>query len=172
MSKKAVFLDRDGTLIEDKGYISKCNQVMLLPGVIEALRNLKELGFELIIISNQSGIGRGLVTETQVEKINNYLDSLLTSEGINITDVYYCPHTPDDNCFCRKPKPGMILSALNKYDINAKESYFVGDKWTDVETAVNAGLSPVLISDSSEQVVKGIPVVIVDSILTWVESIK
>jgi D-glycero-D-manno-heptose 1,7-bisphosphate phosphatase len=172
MSKKAVFLDRDGTLIEDKGYMRNCDEIKLLTGVIEALSTLKKSGFELIIISNQSGIGRGLITKAEVEEINKYLTNLLISQGISLTAIYYCPHTPDDKCFCRKPNPGMVLLALNQYNINPKESFFVGDKHTDVETAINAGVNPVLISTNSKLEKNNHPIVVVDSLLTWVKSIE
>lgn len=172
MSRKAVFLDRDGTLIEDKGYMSCSSEVNLLEGTIDALLILKKLGFEFIIISNQSGIGRGLITKTQVEEINKYLIELLAFEGIFITAIYYCPHTPEDNCICRKPKPEMVLSALNKYDISEEESFLVGDKITDAEAAINAGVKPILISSDSKLKDNSPSIMVWDSLLAWAQSIN
>jgi len=170
MSKKAVFLDRDGTLIEDCGYISDCSQVKLLPGVEDALAILKMLEFQLIIISNQSGIGRGLITKKQVEEINKYLTDMLAAKGIFLTDIFYCPHLPNDKCTCRKPETGLISLAVDKYDISSKDSYFIGDKWTDVETGINAGIKSVLISSNSNDIDNS-SVLIVDSLLTLAKII-
>lgn len=171
MTKRAVFLDRDGTLIVDHGYIHKPSQVELLPGVIDALIKLKKLEFELIIISNQSGIGRGFFTREEVELVNQHLHHLLIKHGIALTDIYYCPHSPDDMCICRKPKPGLILQALKEHNIDAKQSYFVGDKWTDVQAAIAAGVQPVLLSKNHHIFIDTVPILIVDSLLKWTKLI-
>ncbi|QEK12885.1 D-glycero-beta-D-manno-heptose 1,7-bisphosphate 7-phosphatase [Crassaminicella thermophila] len=171
MTKRAVFLDRDGTLIVDHGYIHKPSQVELLPGVIEALIKLKTFGFELIIISNQSGIGRGFFTKKEVDHVNQHLYNLLISHKIKLTGIYYCPHHPDDKCTCRKPEPGLLLQALSEHKIDAKKSYFVGDKLTDVQAAIAAGVQPVLLSRDNVST-HTIPIIIVDSLLKFTKVIK
>ncbi|QZY55884.1 D-glycero-alpha-D-manno-heptose-1,7-bisphosphate 7-phosphatase [Crassaminicella profunda] len=171
MTKKAVFLDRDGTIIVDYGYVHKPSQVELLPGIIEALVTLKKLDFELIIISNQSGIGRGYFTKKDVDLVNAHLQSLLKAHGIELSGIYYCPHSPDDRCDCRKPKPALILQALKDHGIDPKHSYFVGDKWTDVQAAIRAGVPPVLLSKEHTISMNTIPVLIVDSLLEWTKLI-
>ena len=137
--KKAIFLDRDNTLIEDEGYIHKPEKVKLLPGVGEGLKLLKKLGYLLIVVSNQSGIGRGYFKEEDFHKVNSRLQELLKSYGVQIDDFFFCPHKPEDNCNCRKPKTGMIEKASKKWNINVKESYVIGDKDIDVLLAENAG---------------------------------
>jgi histidinol-phosphate phosphatase family protein len=143
MKRKAVFLDRDGTLIVDHGYIYDPEQIELLPDIIPALKTIQSAGYLLIIISNQSGVGRGYCTLEDVEIVNHRLEELLKQNGIKIKGVFYCPHTPEDKCNCRKPKPGMVLHAIKEYKIEPSLSYLVGDKWTDVEAALGAGVIPV-----------------------------
>ncbi|TCO79050.1 D-glycero-alpha-D-manno-heptose-1,7-bisphosphate 7-phosphatase [Marinisporobacter balticus] len=171
MSKRAVFLDRDGTLIVDHGYIHEPSQVALLPGAIEALSKLKKWGFELIIISNQSGIGRGFFTKKEVDNVNQHLHSLLIAHGITLTGIYYCPHSPDAGCICRKPKPGLLLQALYEHRIDAKQSYFVGDKWTDIQAAIGAGVQPVLLSRNHDISMSTVPILTVASLLEWTKLI-
>lgn len=144
--KKAVFLDRDGTLIEDRGYMKAANPITFLPGVIEALKKLTDMDYELIVVSNQSGIGRGLITENDVQCIHSLLSRLLKSFGIRISAFYYCPHRPEDHCVCRKPRPGMILRAVKEHDVDRSRSYMVGDSLSDAEAGLAAGVTPVLIS--------------------------
>ncbi|MCL5029741.1 MAG: HAD family hydrolase [Bacteroidetes bacterium] len=150
MSSCAIFLDRDGTLNEDPGYLGNPNQVKLLPGVGEALSFLKkELGFKLIVISNQSGIARRLITKEMVESVNQKINELLAEYNVLIDDFYYCPTHPDFNneeeCFCRKPSPEMVLQAAKDHQIDLKCSYFVGDSVADVECGINAGLKTILV---------------------------
>jgi len=139
MLKKAVFLDRDNTLIEDEGYIHEPEKVKLLPGVGEGLKLLKEKGFLLIVVSNQSGIGRGYYKEEDFHAVNRKLQELLKPYGVQIDDFFFCPHKPEENCSCRKPKPGMVLEAEKKWKIDLKESYVIGDKDIDVLLAINSG---------------------------------
>jgi D-glycero-D-manno-heptose 1,7-bisphosphate phosphatase len=168
--KKAVFLDRDGTLIEDRGYMKATDQIVFLPGVIQALQKLMDMKYELIVVSNQSGIGRGLISEKDVLCINNILSEILQSSGIRISTFYFCPHHPNDNCDCRKPRPGMILRALNERDIDKSQSYMVGDKLSDAAAGIAAGVTPVLISNNI-RVAKNGMVLIFDSLLEFVSSI-
>jgi heptosyltransferase-2 len=139
--RKAVFLDKDGTIIEDKNYLNSFDELVVLPDVKEGLSRLKENGYKLIGITNQSGIARGIVDESFVRESNSYLE-----KELGIDDFYYCPHHPDENCACRKPEPLLILRARIKHSVNLKKSFVIGDKESDVQLAANAGAQGVLIS--------------------------
>ena len=137
---KAVFLDRDGVINYDVGYPHKLEHLRLIEGVDTALLNLQNAGFELFIVSNQSGVGRGYFDKIAVESFNSSLLRKLEKKGIGIKDIKYCPHVPADNCSCRKPEPGMILSLLNRYNLDPFSSFMVGDKKTDIAAGQKAGL--------------------------------
>ncbi len=135
---KAIFLDRDGTINLEKNYLYKIEDFEFLPGVIDALKLLQEAGYLLIIITNQSGIGRGYYTENDFHKLNRWMVATLKEQGVTITDVYYCPHLPDakiqkyrKDCKCRKPKLGMFMRAIADHDIDLSQSYAIGDKIRD-----------------------------------------
>ena len=180
---RAVFLDRDGTMIVDKGYISHPAQVKLLPGVPEALAVLQGMGFKLIVISNQSGIGRGMMTVRDVDRVNRRVYDLFSERGVLLTDFYYCPHRPEDRCGCRKPKSGLLFQAMKDYQIDAGPSFFAGDKWTDVLAAQGAGVRPVLLAAACESLgsrhhaltsdsLLGLPVIFTDSLLSWTSQLE
>ena len=135
--KRAIFLDRDGTLNEDIGYAHKLEDYELLPGVIEGLKRLKE--FTLFIITNQSGIGRGYFKEEDMHEFNNHMLDEFKKESIEIEKVYFCPHAPEENCTCRKPSARYIKEAEKEYGINLAESYVIGDHAWDIVLAKNAG---------------------------------
>lgn len=150
MLAKAVFLDRDGTLNEDPGYLGNPDKVVLLPGVIEALSELKNRNnYLLIVISNQSGIARGLITESQVNSVNKKISELLSAHNIFIDAFYFCPAHPDfstsDESECRKPSPLMITQAAEKFNIDLSKSYMIGDSYTDIEAGMNAGVRTILV---------------------------
>lgn len=135
---KAIFLDRDGTINVEKHYLYKIEDFTFLPGVIDALRQLQRAGYLLIIITNQSGIGRGYYSEVDFRSLNNWMLSTFREQGIDIADVYYCPHLPDaeikeyrKECECRKPKLGMFMQAVKKHDLDLSKSYAIGDKIRD-----------------------------------------
>jgi D-glycero-D-manno-heptose 1,7-bisphosphate phosphatase len=138
----AIFLDRDGTLMRDVDYCGDPHDVDLLPGVRESLRTLKERGYKLIVITNQSGIGRGFFNERQYKAVEAELDRQL---GGVIDATYYCPHLPDDDCKCRKPSPEMILNAARDHHVDLARSFFVGDKGSDIECGRNAGAKTILV---------------------------
>ena len=141
---RAVFLDRDGTLMEEVHYCADPGLVRLFPGVPAALRRLKDAGFRNIIITNQSGIGRGLFTEAQYQSVQA---ELLRQIGPNLIDAtYYCPDVPGGLSPRRKPNPGMVLEAAAQYDIDLPESYFIGDKRDDIECGKRAGMHTILVS--------------------------
>jgi len=139
--KKAVFLDRDGTLIKEKFFIKNPKEVELEKHTIEALSLLKEKGFLFVVISNQSGISRGILSMKEVERVNHQIQKLLAKEDIEILDFMICPHLPEHNCPCRKPNPGMILNAAEKHKIELSRSYMIGDKCIDVEAGKRAGVA-------------------------------
>jgi len=145
MGESAVFLDRDGTINIDYGYVSKAEQVELFPQTGEALSFLKnQLGLKLIVISNQSGIARGMMTHEDVALVNKRIDELLKVYNVKIDDYFYCPYHPEfDNselCKCRKPSPLMIYKAAEKHKINIKTSYLIGDMISDIECGKSAGV--------------------------------
>ena len=146
MQHRYVFLDRDGTLIEDRGYIGSPKDVVVLPGVIDGLRALATLGYRFMVITNQSAIGRGIYSQEEVVSVNAHLVSLLSSHGVTIEAVYYCPHAPDDQCNCRKPKPGLLYTAFARHNVLTSQSIMVGDRVTDVESGLAAGLRSVLVN--------------------------
>jgi len=144
--KKACFLDRDGVLIEDRNYLSDPADVRLCPHVPEALRLLREHGFLLIVVSNQSGIARGYFTVEDLRRVEARIAGLLAEQGVLLDDVFYCFHhvkgvVPEYavECTCRKPKPGMLLEAARKHGIDLKESLMIGDKVSDIEAGFAAG---------------------------------
>jgi D-glycero-D-manno-heptose 1,7-bisphosphate phosphatase len=144
---KCVFLDRDGVLNKDIGYLKSPDQLMIIPGVIEALKKLKEAGFLLIIVTNQSGIAKGFFYEDELKKVHEELLAIFKKNNIYINDIFYCPHHKDGTvepynilCDCRKPNTKMIKDAEIKYSIDLSKSYLIGDKDTDIQLAINAGL--------------------------------
>ena len=152
-SKKrpAVFLDRDGTLNFDPGYLNKAEDFRFLPKVKTALKLLANHGLELFVISNQSGIGRGLITRDALKKIHRKMTLELKRQGVKLKGIFVCPHSPQDQCSCRKPSPKLIFRAARRHRINLWNSYIVGDKWTDVETGLRAGLQTVLVAGSTAE---------------------
>jgi D-glycero-D-manno-heptose 1,7-bisphosphate phosphatase len=134
---KAIFLDRDGVLNYDPGYVHKIEDFKLLPGVIEGLKLLK--GFKFIIITNQSGIGRGYYTEEHFHEFNDHLVAELSKNGIKIEQTYFCPHHPDHKCDCRKPSTKLLKQAAEEFDIDLDQSWVIGDHPHDVKMGKVAG---------------------------------
>lgn len=146
----AVFLDRDGTLNDDPGYLGDPDKVKLFPSTGESLSILKNiLNFKLIVISNQSGIARGLIKEKDVKAVNQRINELLEDYKVKIDSFYYCPFHPEFNseeeCLCRKPSPKMVFQAANDFDINLAKSYLIGDAVSDIECGINAGVKTILV---------------------------
>ena len=132
-------LDRDGTIIEECEYLSDPEQVHLIPGAGAALRELQRMGLGLVVITNQSGIGRGFFNEARVKDIHQHLERLLEREGVRLDGLYICPHTPEDDCFCRKPKLGLIQQAARELGFSLENSIVIGDKAYDIEMGRLAG---------------------------------
>jgi len=146
MANKAIFLDRDGTIIEDKGYLDNTREMSLLPGVAKALADLKKAGFLLIVITNQSGIGRGLFSHRIVDQQHQYLQGLLATQNLKIDAFKVCPHAPEEGCNCRKPMPGLLCEAAKECDIDLPSSFMIGDKTSDVQAGKAAGCQTILLT--------------------------
>ncbi len=150
MKSAAVFLDRDGTINEDPGYLGETEKVKLFPDVPKALSLLKnDLKFKLIVISNQSGIARGLITKEKVDNVNNRINEILLKDNVSVDAFYFCPFHPDfsdpQDCLCRKPSPKLVLDAASDLNIDLSLSYFIGDSVADIQCGINAGLKTVLV---------------------------
>lgn len=155
----AVFLDRDGTIMEDADYCSNPNDVKIFPAVPESLRRLKSNGFKLLIITNQSGIGRGLFTLQQYHAVEAEVLRQLGDDLIDAT--YFCPDVPGQHCSCRKPAPGMILQATREHRIDLAQSFFIGDKEVDIECGRNAGVRTIRVRTGLQRDVVG-------SVANWI----
>lgn len=142
MKQKAIFLDRDGTLIEDSNYLHRVEDLRFFPFTEKAVDILKDSGFLIIVLTNQSGIGRGIFDENSMHDIHNEIQKKL---GGKIDAFYFCPHLPDFGCVCRKPNPGMIETASENFEIDFENSWMIGDKTIDVETGFTAGIKTVLV---------------------------
>jgi D-glycero-D-manno-heptose 1,7-bisphosphate phosphatase len=138
----AIFLDRDGTIIEDLGYIKYPSDVAFYQTSFKALSILQK-HFLLFIITNQSGVSKGFTTESEVKEVNKYLIEYLKARSIVIYDVFYCPHRTEDNCNCNKPNPYFIKKAAELYNLNLSDSYIFGDHPSDVICGLNAGIKPI-----------------------------
>lgn len=144
-TKAVVLLDRDGTINIDYGYLSDPSGVVLIDGAAEAVKRLNDRGIKAVVVSNQSGVGRGYFTDEDVSAVNKRLSDLLGERGARMDGIYYCPHRPDEECGCRKPKAGLFMKAAREQGIDAVPVYVVGDKASDVGLARNIGARSVLV---------------------------
>lgn len=150
---RAVFLDRDGVINQDPPhYAHRIDQLRLIDGSGSAIKRLNDQGFKVIVITNQSGIGRGYYTAEDMKKFNNAMIELLLETGASVDEIYYCPHHPEAKvekyrviCNCRKPKPGMLKEGGKKFNVDFSLSYLVGDKWSDIEAGRAAGCKTILV---------------------------
>ena len=140
---KALFLDRDGTINIEKGYVFRIKDFEFRPGIFDLIRKYQQQNYLIIIVTNQSGIARGFYTEKEFRTLSEWMTKTFQSEKINITKIYHCPHHPDftGKCTCRKPAPGMILQAIREFNINPGASVLIGDKKSDISAGKNAGIS-------------------------------
>ena len=145
----AVFLDRDGTINQDIGYIDSPERLFIIDGAASAIKRLNSKGFRVVVITNQSGVGRGYFTKEAADSVNKKLEEILKREGAHLDGIYYCPHQPDDNCECRKPRIGLLEKAKNDLAIDFKKSYVIGDKVSDIEIAQGIGGKGILVLTGS-----------------------
>lgn len=157
--KRAIFLDRDGTVIDDTGYLNDPDELVLMPRAAEAMVQLKAAGYLLVVITNQSGIARGIVTPEQLQATNGRMRDALRAGGADYDALYFCPHHPTEaaiaeyavDCDCRKPRPGMLLRAAVEHDIDLARSWLIGDAERDVEAGIAAGCRTVRVAESGSE---------------------
>lgn len=150
--RPAVFLDRDGTINEQMGYINHISRFHLLPGAAAGIRLLNEAGVPVVVVSNQSGLARGYFPPSLLDEVHVLMHELLARDGAHVDAVFFCPHHPEAKeekyrsaCDCRKPRPGMLLQAAAELALDLSRSFMVGDRWSDLKCAGNAGATPVLV---------------------------
>ncbi|OEF23901.1 D-glycero-beta-D-manno-heptose 1,7-bisphosphate 7-phosphatase [Vibrio rumoiensis] len=174
MSKPAVFIDRDGVINVDHGYVSKVDDFEYIDGVFDATKALKDLGYQLVLVTNQSGIARGYYTEKEFLRLTEWMDWNFVDQGVEFDGFYYCPHHPEGSvekytqvCDCRKPEAGMLVSAQEELDINMASSVMVGDKADDMKAAISAGVETRILVRSGKEVTaeaEQLATVVLDSI--------
>jgi D-glycero-D-manno-heptose 1,7-bisphosphate phosphatase len=142
---RAVFLDRDGVLMRDSNYVGHVDRVELIAGAPEALRRLQDAGFRLFVVTNQSGVGRGYFTREAVAEIHALLNRHFDAAGVHIERYYVCPHHPEDNCDCRKPKPKFLREAAQEFGLDLSRCFMIGDRKSDIQCGVNAGTKTILV---------------------------
>ena len=145
MTRRFVLLDRDGTIIPERHYLADPSLVELLPGVAEALRRLQRMGLGLAVLTNQSGIGRGLFDNARLDQIHGRLRTLLAAEDVLLDGIYYCPHLPEDHCSCRKPETGLVEHAARELGFDPTASFMVGDKPCDIDLGRRVGATTFLV---------------------------
>lgn len=145
MKQSAVFLDRDGTINEEMGYINHLSRFVLLPRTGAAIKRLNNRGVKVVVVTNQSGAARGYFPPALVEEVHAHLHNLLAKEGAHLDGIYTCLHGPQEGCPCRKPQPGLILQAARELHIDLSRSYVVGDRNKDLQTGANAGVKGIFV---------------------------
>ena len=149
---KVIFLDRDGVINQEVDYLYKCKDFKFIDGVFEVCKHFQSLGYKLIVVTNQSGIARGYYQEEDFHILTKWMLAQFDNRDIDILDVFFCPHGPKSTCKCRKPQPGMLLEARDKYDINMEYSWIIGDKEADIAAANFAGVNNTILVKSGHSV--------------------
>ncbi len=149
---KAIFLDRDGVINKEIGYLNKIKDFEFIEGVFDACMYYQKIGYSIIVITNQSGISRGFYSENDFVILNNWMLGQFRKKNIEIIDVLFCPHLPNENCNCRKPKPGLIFEAQQKHNIDLKKSWLIGDKETDISAGNLAGIENTVLVKTGHKV--------------------
>jgi D-glycero-D-manno-heptose 1,7-bisphosphate phosphatase len=166
MKRPAVFLDRDGTLMRDLGYLSDARKIHLFKGAVPALKLLKKAGYRILVVTNQSGVARGYFPQKAVRAVHRRLQELLGRRGARVDAFFYCPHYPDGKveslsmrCTCRKPRPGMVRMAASRYPLDLRRSWMVGDKLEDLKLARNAGFEGafLVLTGNGRRVLRSLP---------------
>jgi D-glycero-D-manno-heptose 1,7-bisphosphate phosphatase len=152
VSQRAVFLDRDGTMIEDVGYLDRLERLKLFPYTIDAVRLLNRAGYKVVVVTSQNGVAQGVLTEEFLAQAHAHMSQLFGAAGARIEGYYYCPHSTHasveryrSDCECRKPKPGMIVTAAREHSLDVSRSFVVGDRWRDIEMGLAAGTRALLV---------------------------
>jgi histidinol-phosphate phosphatase family protein len=146
---KSVFLDRDGVLNKNKDdYVKHISELEIFPFISESIKKLQSVGFKIIVITNQSAINRGLMTEKHLNEIHAKIQSFLIQHNTKIDYFYYCPHTPTENCSCRKPKAGLLLKAIDDFSIDVNNSWFIGDRDSDIQAGQSVGCKTLKIQNN------------------------
>jgi D-glycero-D-manno-heptose 1,7-bisphosphate phosphatase len=152
MPIKTIFLDRDGVINKEINYLHKIGDFEFIDGVFETCQYLISLNYKIIIITNQSGISRGYYTVNDFQIITNWMITQFKKNAVNILDVFHCPHLPDSNCNCRKPKPGMLLEAKYKHNIDMQNSWLIGDREVDIIAANSSGITNTILVKSGHKI--------------------
>ena len=165
----AIFLDRDGVLIENRlNYVRDWSQVKIIPKAIQALALTPIKNYKIVIVTNQSMVGRGLVLPEHADEINRRLVDLIQHHGGQVDGVYMCVHKPDDDCFCRKPKPGLLLQATRELSLDLQRSWMIGDAWSDLQAGQRAGVRHTILlrtGRGAEQLLQPCPEELVDHLI-------
>ena len=143
--KPAIFIDRDGTVSHEVGYLNHPSRFRLFPWTVDAVRHINRAGWLAVLVTNQAGVARGYFPEAMVHEVHDQLRAALESGGARLDAIYYCPHRPEEDCECRKPKPGMLLRAARELEIDLNRSFMIGDRYVDVRAAHAAGVRSVLV---------------------------
>jgi len=152
--RKALFLDRDGVINIDHSYVYKIEEFEFVEGIFKFLKEAQKRGYLLIVVTNQSGIGRGYYSLEDFEKITDFMVKKMQEEGVDIKkeQIFFCPHSPESNCSCRKPEPKMILDAKDEFDIDLSKSILIGDKVSDIEAGIRAGVGKNILIDKDSPI--------------------
>ena len=152
MAIKTIFLDRDGVVNKEVRYLYRLSDFEFIDGIFDACLYFQKLEYKIVIITNQSGIARGYYNENDYRKLTEWMLGQFNDNGINILDIFYCPHDPESLCECRKPKPGMLIKAKDKYNVSMKDSWMIGDSESDIKAANAAGISKTILVRSGHRV--------------------
>ena len=172
MTIKTIFLDRDGVINKDTNYLYKIEEFEFTTGIFKMCQYLLSIDYQIIIVTNQSGIARGYFSENDFQKITQWMLSQFKINGVNILDVFHCPHSSDSNCNCRKPKPGMLIKAQKQYNIDMGNSWMIGDKERDISAAKNAGIKNTILLNGTQKIIKSEAEYITDSLKNTINLIK
>jgi len=154
---RAVFLDRDGTIIEDAGYLREAQSIRPLSRALDTLRTLAEAGWLLVVVTNQSGVGRGFISTEELLEVRNAFETLMRRAGAPVTATYCCLHAPEENCECRKPSPSLFFQAAAGHNIDLSQSWMIGDRESDILSGKNAGCSTIWLRNNVHAVNPDLP---------------